>query len=329
MLRGMRQPGSIACVALLLLVVCSCSEPPPPPPVADAESKRTLAQGETVGFAGRYGNHVWLGLPFAKPPTGDLRWRAPQQPEPWTGTREALAAGSACPQFASPLGGVEAPVGTVVGSEDCLYLNVYAPRFAAGRGAEGRRAPARDALDPRRRQHDRGGGVLRRRPPRGVRERDRRGDELPPRPARLAPPPGDLREGADPPRPLRQLRHARSRARARVDPGQRRGFRRRSGARHDLRRVGGRAERALAADHAAREGSIPPRRRAERRAHPATLAQAREGVPDRRPGRLSHGLPPPRRRRGSAGSRARRRAEDILRAYPGDKGIGMFNDCRR
>jgi para-nitrobenzyl esterase len=128
----MRQPTSAtAFLAGFLVLACSCSEPAPPPPVADAESKRTLAQGEAVGFVGRYGAHVWLGLPFAKPPTGDLRWRAPRPPEPWTGTREALAAGSPCAQFASPLGGVEAPVGTVVGSEDCLYLNVYAPRFAA------------------------------------------------------------------------------------------------------------------------------------------------------------------------------------------------------
>jgi para-nitrobenzyl esterase len=133
----MRNGTTAACVTLLMLLACGRSEPAAPPPVADAESKRTLATGDTVGFVGRYGNHVWLGLPFAKPPTGDLRWRAPRPPEPWTGTREAFAAGSPCPQFASPLGGVEAKPGTVLGSEDCLYLNVYAPRFAAGEVPKG------------------------------------------------------------------------------------------------------------------------------------------------------------------------------------------------
>src|SRR5262249_49756684 len=88
--------------------------------------------GDVVGFVGSYGSHVWLGIPYAKPPVGALRWRAPQPPGAWTGTREALAFGSACTQFASPLGGVDgARPGTPVGSEDCLYLNVYAPRVAA------------------------------------------------------------------------------------------------------------------------------------------------------------------------------------------------------
>jgi para-nitrobenzyl esterase len=50
---------------------------------------------------------------------------------PWAGTREALASGTPCSQLASPLGGVaDAELGTPVGSEDCLYLDVYAPRFA-------------------------------------------------------------------------------------------------------------------------------------------------------------------------------------------------------
>jgi para-nitrobenzyl esterase len=126
----MRNGTRIAGLIVLLLIACSRPEAPPAPPSADAASKRTTNGGEVVGFVGSYGSHVWLGLPFAKPPTGDLRWRAPRPPEPWTGTREALAFGSPCAQFASPLGGVEAEPGTVVGSEDCLYLNVYAPRFA-------------------------------------------------------------------------------------------------------------------------------------------------------------------------------------------------------
>src|SRR5512134_1792099 len=97
------------------------------PQAADPGSRRSVAEGALVGGAGRYGGQVWLGIPFAKPPVGPLRWRAPEPPETWPGTREALAFGSPCVQFASALGGAErAKVGTPTGSEDCLYLNVYA-----------------------------------------------------------------------------------------------------------------------------------------------------------------------------------------------------------
>jgi para-nitrobenzyl esterase len=114
----------------ILLVACG-REPAAPAPHADATSKRAISSGEVVGFVGPYSSHVWLGLPFAKPPTGELRWRAPRPPDPWSGTREALSYGSSCPQFASRIGGVEAPPGSVVGNEDCLYLNVFAPHFEA------------------------------------------------------------------------------------------------------------------------------------------------------------------------------------------------------
>lgn len=113
--------------------------PPPAPRIVDASSQRALPAGDVVGFAGRYGEHVWLGIPYAAPPVGDLRWRPPQPPERWTGTREALAFGAHCPQYASPLGGVEGDPGELRGSEDCLVLNVYAPRFepqAVPTGAE-------------------------------------------------------------------------------------------------------------------------------------------------------------------------------------------------
>jgi para-nitrobenzyl esterase len=120
---------ALGIVASLLVVVACGRKPVEPPPTADAASKRVVNTGEVVGSVGAYDNHVWRGLPFAKAPTGDLRWSAPRPPEPWTGTREALASGSACPQFASLIGGVDAEPGSVIGSEDCLYLNVFAPRF--------------------------------------------------------------------------------------------------------------------------------------------------------------------------------------------------------
>jgi para-nitrobenzyl esterase len=122
------------CTLLVTVALCvpGCSRSEPQRPVPDVASRRVTRSGAVVGLVSRYGSHAWLGIPYAKPPVGALRWRAPQPPEPWTGTREALTLGSPCTQFASPFGGVNsAPAGTPVGSEDCLYLNVYAPRVGA------------------------------------------------------------------------------------------------------------------------------------------------------------------------------------------------------
>lgn len=67
---------------------------------------------------------VFKGIPFAKPPVGDLRWRAPQPPEVWSGVKEAARFGAACMQARTPVADYEAI------SEDCLYLNVWAPEGA-------------------------------------------------------------------------------------------------------------------------------------------------------------------------------------------------------
>ncbi len=107
-----------------------CARPQPERHVADPGSRRVTRSGEVVGFQGRYGAHVWLGIPYAKPPVGALRWRAPQPAEPWTGTRQALALGAACTQFGNPTTVEHVKAGKPMGSEDCLYLNVYAPQFA-------------------------------------------------------------------------------------------------------------------------------------------------------------------------------------------------------
>jgi para-nitrobenzyl esterase len=112
---------------LLASLVLACGSEPPPGPRADPATRRTVSQGELVGFA-KDGAHVWRAIPFARPPVGELRWRAPLPPEPWPGVREALAFGSACVQFAGPLGGPDGEdAGAPRGSEDCLTLNVYAP----------------------------------------------------------------------------------------------------------------------------------------------------------------------------------------------------------
>jgi para-nitrobenzyl esterase len=127
----MRSQASIV-LSTFALVLLACKSPPPPLPEADESSRRTLAMGEVVGFATASGGHAWLGLPFAQPPVGELRWRAPRPPQPWSETRQALAPGASCVQLANELEKTEAEPGTPIGSEDCLYANVYAPRFEPG-----------------------------------------------------------------------------------------------------------------------------------------------------------------------------------------------------
>jgi para-nitrobenzyl esterase len=67
---------------------------------------------------------AYKGIPFAAAPVGDLRWRAPQPPQPWTTVRPADQYASDCMQ--KPFGGDAAPLGTPP-AEDCLYLNVWTP----------------------------------------------------------------------------------------------------------------------------------------------------------------------------------------------------------
>ena len=50
--------------------------------------------GKVAGFEDEAGTWVWKAIPFAKPPTGDLRWKAPQDPEPWEGVREETEFGN-------------------------------------------------------------------------------------------------------------------------------------------------------------------------------------------------------------------------------------------
>jgi para-nitrobenzyl esterase len=126
-------------VVAAALLACSRNRAPAPEPhVADPSSKRTIASGELVGYADKNGKaQGWLGIPFAAPPTGELRWRAPQKPAAWSGVRESLRFASACPQLANILGDApDAKPGSVIGSEDCLYLNVYAPRGSAEEAAK-------------------------------------------------------------------------------------------------------------------------------------------------------------------------------------------------
>ena len=65
----------------------------------------------------------FLGIPYAAPPVGALRWQPSQPRKPWSGTREATGYAPHCPQPAGAFGRPST-------SEDCLYLNVFTPAGA-------------------------------------------------------------------------------------------------------------------------------------------------------------------------------------------------------
>jgi para-nitrobenzyl esterase len=103
----------LLCCGLLALGACALDDP------------LRLDAGLVSGVAGE-GVRIYRGIPFAAPPVGPLRWRAPQPVAPWAGVRACTAFGSWCPQ-PSPL--LEKVVGAQ--SEDCLYLNVWTPAATA------------------------------------------------------------------------------------------------------------------------------------------------------------------------------------------------------
>ncbi len=107
--------------------------------VSDARSLRRTQAGDVVGFADARETHTWLGIPYAAPPVGALRWKAPRPATAWQGTREAIHPSAVSVQFANIT--IESPPATwnqqVTGHEDCLTLNVHAPRFDANAVPQG------------------------------------------------------------------------------------------------------------------------------------------------------------------------------------------------
>ncbi len=127
----------LAGTACLVLAACGGGGSSAPPEAAGPEV-RQLAQGAVKGSndAATQGTYSWKGIPFAQPPVGAQRWKAPAPVATWSGTRDATVFGAACLQNGRLYGPgannrYDATIGTTlntpVGSEDCLFLNVWRP----------------------------------------------------------------------------------------------------------------------------------------------------------------------------------------------------------
>ncbi|HUT52388.1 MAG TPA: carboxylesterase family protein [bacterium] len=100
---------------------------------------RQTAHGKVEGmeaqssFGGKaVGTWAWLGVPYAAPPVGDLRWKAPRPPADWDGVRPAREFSAICVQYSGLMNSMDCEnMGRLIGSEDCLYLNLWRPRTDA------------------------------------------------------------------------------------------------------------------------------------------------------------------------------------------------------
>ena len=107
----------IARVGIAVMVAANLA--PQSAPVVEVTGGRIRGERLSAGGA------VFKGVPYARPPTGNLRWREPMPVRAWTGTRDATTFGPICPQNPS----ATIPNSQDLINEDCLYLNVWAPEW--------------------------------------------------------------------------------------------------------------------------------------------------------------------------------------------------------
>ena len=112
------KPLLIAALPLLALAGPAAAAPAAPALRVETGAVSGVAAGKIERF---------LGIPYAKPPVGPLRWRAPQPATAWSGVRKAAAYGADCMQ--EPFPSDAAPLGTKP-AEDCLTVNVWRPAGA-------------------------------------------------------------------------------------------------------------------------------------------------------------------------------------------------------
>ena len=99
-------------------------------PAAAREGPVVAAPAGAMRGADEAGLRVFRGIPYALPPVGERRWRAPAAMPPWQGVRDATRFGASCVQPDYPAGIYADDVGPT--SEDCLTLNIWTPEHADG-----------------------------------------------------------------------------------------------------------------------------------------------------------------------------------------------------
>jgi para-nitrobenzyl esterase len=111
-------------LATLMLAACSREQTAEAPAATNnaigevVQTKQGAVRGTTVTELENVTAFIYRGIPYAAPPVGELRWKAPQPVAAWTGERDATQWPNRCPQGQSSMG-----TGSTI-SEDCLYLNV-------------------------------------------------------------------------------------------------------------------------------------------------------------------------------------------------------------
>lgn len=100
-----------------------------------------IRQGKLRGVEGTYAD-IYRGIPYAKPPVGELRFHAPEPPEPWEGIYAADTFSCICPQLGQEPGSFyekefySDPAFMPPQNEDCLYLNIWTPKSEEPRREE-------------------------------------------------------------------------------------------------------------------------------------------------------------------------------------------------